>query len=211
MQDQLKKSYGQYNNLSSLPEKIRNYFYEREIKGLVKKFAKQRTDINVLDIGCGYYARMLQTLSPFIEKGVGVDLEIADSVLLANKKIIPLKKSYMEALQDIHDESFEVILIISVLEHLENPQYCLKEARRILKKGGILLINVPTWHSKTLLEFLAFKLKINEESFYSINDHKMYYDKSDLWKLLIQSGFKPNQIKMRYHKFWLALFSNCRK
>lgn len=210
MQPNLKKSYGQYNNLTSIPEIVRGYFYEHEIKAIIKKFVKQRENIQVLDIGCGYYARMLQTISPYINVGVGIDLEISDSIL-SNKKIKSIKKPYNEALQTFNDESFDVILIISVLEHLEDPLYCLREAHRILKKDGILLINVPTWHSKPLLEFLAFSLKINDDSFFGINDHKMYYNKSDLWKLLIQSGFKPNQIKMNYHKFWTALFSICHK
>lgn len=206
----IKKSYGQYNNFTALSEKIRAYFYEREIKAIVKKFVKQTPNIQVLDIGCGYYAKMLQAISPYIERGVGVDLQLSDT-LSSNEKIVPINKPYDEALQSFSDETFDVILLISVLEHLEDPLSCLKDVRRILKKDGLLIINVPTWRSKSLLEFMAFTLKISEDTYFGINDHKMYYNKSDLWKLLIQSGFTPKEIKLRYHKFWLALFGICHK
>ncbi len=44
-----------------------------------------------------------------------------------------------------------------------------------------------------------------------IDDHKMYYDKRDLWPMLVRAGFKPSQIRLRYHKFGLNLFAAARK
>jgi hypothetical protein len=35
----------------------------------------------------------------------------------------------------------------------------------------------------------------------------MYYDKRDLWPLFIRAGFKPSEVKLRYHKFGLNLFA----
>jgi len=40
-----------------------------------------------------------------------------------------------------------------------------------------------------------------------MDDHKAYYDKKDLGPLIVKSGFKPSNIKMRYHKFGLNLFA----
>ena len=34
----------------------------------------------------------------------------------------------------------------------------------------------------------------------------MYYDKRDLWPLLVRSGFRPSNIRLKYHKFGLNLF-----
>ena len=43
-----------------------------------------------------------------------------------------------------------------------------------------------------------------------MEDHKMYFDKRDLWPLLVKAGFLPSRIKaLRYHKFGLNLFSRC--
>jgi hypothetical protein len=35
----------------------------------------------------------------------------------------------------------------------------------------------------------------------------MYYNKRDLWPLLVRAGFKPSCINLRYHKFRLNLFA----
>ena len=43
----------------------------------------------------------------------------------------------------IDDESFEMILLTEVLEHLENPIKVLNECKRILKKDGKLIATIP--------------------------------------------------------------------
>jgi SAM-dependent methyltransferase len=42
-----------------------------------------------------------------------------------------------------HDQSFSLVLLIAVLEHTREPWRLLKEARRVLKRGGRVLIVVP--------------------------------------------------------------------
>ena len=99
--------------------------------------------------------------------------------------------------------------MISVLEHLRDPLFVIETVRRLLKPDGVLLINVPTWRGKSFLEFSAFRLGLSPKV--EMDDHKMYYDKSDLWPLLVRAGFKPSLIKLRYHKFGLNLFAVARR
>jgi hypothetical protein len=40
-----------------------------------------------------------------------------------------------------------------------------------------------------------------------MDDHKMYYDKRDLWPLLVRAGFKPSRIKLRVSQIGLNLFA----
>jgi len=68
-----------------------------------------------------------------------------------------------------------------------------------------LLINVPTWRGKFFLEFSAFRLALSPKV--EMDDHKMYYDKRDLWPLLVRVGFRPSRIALNYHKFGLNLFA----
>ena len=162
-----------------------------------------RTDLKVLEIGCGYNASNLIALSPVLREGVGVDLQVNPAI----KQRFPLQFLEMpaeEALPQLPTANFDCIMLISVLEHLREPLRALRESCRLLKTKGVLLINVPTWRGKKYLEFSAFRLGASPAS--EMDDHKMYYDLRDLWPLLVQAGFKPSQLQLYYHKFGLNLF-----
>lgn len=51
------------------------------------------------------------------------------------------------------DESFDLITMWSVLEHITDPATLLNEISRILKKGGTLLIYVPSYNTKQHIRF----------------------------------------------------------
>ena len=86
-------------------------------------------------------------------------------------------------------------MFISVLEHLVEPQFVIESAWRMLRRSGLLLVNVPTWIRKRFLELSAFRFGFTSKV--EIDDHKIYYDKRALWPMLIRTGFKPSQIRLR--------------
>ena len=114
-----------------------------------------------------------------------------------------------ETLPKLQSETLDVVMLISVLEHLTEPQFVIESAWRLLTGSGLLLVNVPTWSGKRFLEFSAFRLGFSPKL--EIDDHKMYYQKRDLWPILVRAGFRPSQIRLRYHKFGLNLFAVARK
>jgi len=163
-----------------------------------------RRSLDALDLGCGYHASLLRALRPSLRAGLGVDLQISAEAR-TEPAISYLESTIEQALPQLADGSFDVVLMISVLEHLWNPEEALGHCRRILRPGGLLLINVPTWRGKVFLEFSAFRLGTSPAV--EMDDHKMYYNKTDLWPLLVRAGFKPSQIRLKYHKFGLNLFA----
>ena len=167
-----------------------------------------RSDLEVLELGCGFRARQLVALEGRLRHGVGVDFQIA-AELRALEKFTFHEGTIEETLPKLAAKSFDAVLLISVLEHLVDPLLVIQAARGMLKPSGILLINVPTWLGKRFLEFSAFRLGLSPKL--EMDDHKMYYDKRDLWPLLVRAGFKPSQIKLRYHKFRLNLFAVARR
>ena len=46
------------------------------------------------------------------------------------------------------DGSFDKVLAVDIIEHVEHPEVLCGEARRLLKKGGELLITYPAMHDK---------------------------------------------------------------
>jgi SAM-dependent methyltransferase len=170
----------------------------------IRRYLSKRSDLVVLELGCGYRATQLLALEPFLKRGIGVDFQIAPD-LKGLARYTFHEGSVEGALPRLEEEKVDVVLLISVLEHLPNPQAVLESAWRMLTPSGLLLINVPTWRGKTFLEFSAFRLGLSPRV--EMDDHKMYYDKRDLWPLLVRAGFKPSQIRLRYHKFGLNLFA----
>jgi 2-polyprenyl-3-methyl-5-hydroxy-6-metoxy-1,4-benzoquinol methylase len=162
-----------------------------------------RTGLKVVEVGCGYHAANLVALAPLLEEGVGIDFQI-NPALKGHGPLRFIESTAEEALGGLASETYDCVLIISVLEHLWNPQQVLQECHRLLKAGGVLLVNVPTWRGKFFLEFSAFKLGTSPAL--EMDDHKMYYDRPDLWPLLVRAGFKPSRINLYYHKFGLNLF-----
>ena len=167
-----------------------------------------RGDLAALDLGCGYEATLLRAVRPHVARGVGVDISISESAR-AVPGLTFLETTAEQALASLDPNSFDVVLFISVLEHLRDPSAALRGCERVLRDGGVLLLNVPTWRGKTFLEFSAFRLGTSPAC--EMDDHKMYYDKRDLWPILVGAGFLPSKIRLRYHKFGLNLFAVVRK
>jgi len=143
-----------------------------------------------------------------IKHGVGVDFQLAPE-LKALEKFTFYEGTIEETLPTLKRESFDAVMLISVLEHLADPFSVIASVRLLLKRGGVLLINVPTWLGKGFLELSAFRLGLSPKV--EMDDHKMYYAKRDLWPILVRAGFKPSLIKLRYHKFRLNLFAVARR
>lgn len=168
----------------------------------------ERSDLEVLELGCGFRAAQLVALEDRLKHGVGVDFQIAPE-LRTLAKFTFHEGTIEETLPTLAARRFDAILLISVLEHLADPLLVLQSVRAMLQPSGVLLINVPTWLGKRFLEFSAFRLGLSPKL--EMDDHKMYYDKRDLWPLLVRAGFKPSQIQLRYHKFGLNLFAVARR
>jgi SAM-dependent methyltransferase len=172
----------------------------------VRKHADWRGK-RVADLGCGFDARFSRTILDDVAELTLVDVALAPD-LIANPAIVAIEKPIEMALLDIPDDSVDVIMMLSVLEHLSEPGAALSGLQRVLAPGGVALVNVPSWRGKRFLEFSAFRLGTSPAE--EMDDHKAYYDPRDLWPLLVRAGFKPSAIKCYRHKFGLNTFAVCR-
>lgn len=177
-------------------------------KRAIARHLSGRRDLAAVDLGCGYHATLLRALGPLVTSGVGIDLKISPEAR-ATPNLRFVESSIEDALPGLATDGFDLVMLISVLEHLAEPLAALRECHRMLKPGGQLLLNVPTWRGKVFLEFSAFRLGTSPAC--EMDDHRMYYGKRDLWPLLVRAGFKPSRLKLRYHKFTLNLFATAGK
>lgn len=161
----------------------------------------------IADFGCGYEARVVGGLSASAASITLVDVALA-AELRRRPATTAIEGEVPGMLERLDDASFDVILCLSVLEHLWDPEFMLSECHRLLNPGGVFLVNVPSWRGKRLLEFSAFRLGLSPRD--EMDDHKRYYDPRDLWPMLRAAGFVPQEIRCRRHKFGLNTFAVCR-
>ena len=148
---------------------------------VIKKFIPKNCIL--CDIGCGFNALFLQDISGYIHNGYGFDKKINDNQF---KNIIIKNLDISDGIP-LENESVDCVTLLAVLEHLEDPKKLVSESNRILKSSGILLITTPSLKSKSLLEFLSFRMRIVSPA--EIRDHKHYFSKMELIKLLEEAGF----------------------
>jgi SAM-dependent methyltransferase len=165
------------------------------------------TNKRIADFGCGYDARLARDLLSRVASACLVDVHLAED-LKHHPKVAAMEGTIEEVLPTIPDASIDVVLCLSVLEHLTDPQVALDGFRRILSNEGVLLVNVPTWRGKMFLELSAFRLGLSPAI--EMDDHKRYYDPRDLWPMLVRADFRPSRIRCYRHKFGLNTFAACR-
>jgi len=104
--------------------------------------------------GGGQYQRLREishSISP--ENYVGIEWD-SDCALLARQKGLDIIRGDLNRSLPFHDETFDCILGLSVLEHLIHGCHFLKEAKRLLKPGGHLILitpNLSAWFNIFLL------------------------------------------------------------
>jgi SAM-dependent methyltransferase len=162
---------------------------------------------DVADFGCGFQATYMRTVLPRVGSATLVDLTLADD-LKSRPDVTAIEGQLPGVLAGLPDRSLDVILCMSVLEHLWEPGQALSHFRRLLRPGGVCAVNVPSWAGKRALEFSAFRLGLSPAS--EMDDHKRYYDPRDLWPILVAAGFIPHGIRCFRHKFGLNTFAVCK-
>ena len=162
---------------------------------------------DVGDFGCGFQATYMRTVLAQVRSVTLADISLADD-LKSRPNVTAIEGTLPGILQDLPDQSLDVILSMSVLEHLWEPGQTLTHFRRLLRPGGVCAVNVPSWRGKRALEFSAFRLGLSPAS--EMDDHKRYYDPRDLWPLLVAAGFMPHGIRCFKHKFGLNTFAACK-
>lgn len=123
-----------------------SYFDNRESILDRQKYAleifKTQKQGNFLEIGCaaGFFLAVMKSAG---WKTWGIDLSHSAVKFAKNLSLRVVSKDLLSA--HFKENFFDAILMGDVFEHVHNPVEFLREARRILKPGGMLVIKTPTY------------------------------------------------------------------
>lgn len=159
-------------------------FYFKGKADLIKTLLNKHCvgeNLKILSIGCG----------------TGEDLSVINEI--GNHYVLDIEKEALKSVSDnqcvgkilcdctsisIKDKSFDVVLALDVLEHIENDSMATSEIYRVLKPDGLIVVTVP-----------AFQFLFGPHDTYL--EHKRRYTKPTLGRLF--NNF--SKIKMGY---WMS-------
>ena len=180
-------------------------YYPAELLSKIKfnnLYKKKFNPTTLVDLGCGYNFLLSKKYVGDFDEIFLLDVSINQSEASKFKNVNVLLGDIHKTLLLIEENSIGFLYANNIIEHLENPIQVLKLIKRIVSKDSLIYISVPSWIGKTVLEFFAFVLKIAPIE--EMQDHKAYYNKKELWTLLVNSGYEPGSIKIKRDKFGMT-------
>lgn len=121
-------------------------------------------------------------------------IEPSASAIKAKKRGIKTIKETFEKAR-LPKKYFDVVVLNHTLEHLEDPLTTLKRVKTILKKEGVVYIDVPNFES------LASKIQSKKWKYILPNEHVHHFTPKTLETLLKKAGFR-----VAWLKTWSGLF-----
>lgn len=170
------ESYHRDEDYQKFEKMFRNIFLKRV--RIIEKFIKGEG--KVLDIGASTGA----FLELFKESGWETwGIEPSKSGEIARKKVTKLLRTTFEKV-NLPRNYFDVVILNHTLEHVADPVSILKKVKTVLRKGGIVFVDVPNFGG------LSSKLFGRYWRFLTPEEHLFHFTKESLAKVLKKAGFK---------------------
>ncbi|MCX7927089.1 MAG: class I SAM-dependent methyltransferase [Candidatus Omnitrophica bacterium] len=182
------------------------------LREMIIKLCSNLARGKILDIGTGdgEYAKQLYDMGFEV---VACDI---DNSRFKYLDYLPFRKCDITKVLPFADESFDIVLLVEVIEHLRNPYEVLQNIHRVIKPNGFLIISTPNILSiKSRIRYL---LEGNYEYFREppleqsrnpkaniFNLHIFAYRYHELEYLLCNSGFKIDEIFTSVYEGYWAL------
>jgi len=164
------------------------YLYQEQLVEIIGRQFADLTAIKILEVGCGKGNEFVQ----LARKGAAcVGLDFSESAMgLVQKRLareglaMPLVRGDARLLP-FKENAFDLVFSQGVLEHFVRPAEVLQEQWRVLRKGALIVVEVPNkWTLYTIYKKILMAMKR------WLPGWETQYSPSELKTLLTQNGFE---------------------
>lgn len=165
----------------------------------MKIFGRRHKDLlhhargkRLLEVGCAY-GFLLDYLDRKGWDVKGVEISPLSSAFARNELGLDVYTGSVES-ADFEKHSFDVILLLDVLEHLHRPFDVLRRIRDLLSPDGILVVQCPweLYHWEEIAEAILKGMRPGTIEPDSIPAHLYFFQPGTLEAVLRKGGFKIN-------------------
>lgn len=150
---------------------------------------------HILDLGCG--AGFIAI--PLVRKGYAVKgIDISENSLAVARQHAPpgLAVSFVKGnVSELREDSasYDAVLMMDLLEHLERPEEAIRQASRVLKPGGLLIFHT---FNRTVFSYLVAVKGIGilcRDPPKNIHVHRLFIKPKELRRMCAGAGLKVNE------------------
>jgi 2-polyprenyl-3-methyl-5-hydroxy-6-metoxy-1,4-benzoquinol methylase len=185
----------------TLFEKMYHFIKRRAIKNKLRLIEQhQPVKGKILDIGAGTGDFLLEAKNKNWET-VGVEPN-------EKAKLIAIKKGvlFADTIEKLESNSFDVITLWHVLEHVPDVVHQVAELKRLLKPSGTLIIAVPNFKSFDAKYYKTFWAA------YDVPRHLWHFSKTAIEKLFDKQNMNLVAVKpMWFDSYYVSLLSEKNK
>ena len=185
----------------TLFEKMYHFIKRRAIKNKLRLIEQhQPVKGKILDIGAGTGDFLLEAKNKNWET-VGVEPNEKAKSIAINKGVL-----FADTIEKLESNSFDVITLWHVLEHVPDVAHQVAELKRLLKPSGTLIIAVPNFKSFDANYYKTFWAA------YDVPRHLWHFSKTAIEKLFDKQNMNLVAVKpMWFDSYYVSLLSEKNK
>jgi SAM-dependent methyltransferase len=182
--------YGGARGIAGLIDSKRREVQAAERAEMVRRLVGRRRPVKLLEVGCatGEFIKACRRRFGWEVAGIEPNRELSDALRSGGYSVVP--STLEEA--EIPAERYDVVSLFNVLEHLWDSVYSLKRINRLLKPGGLMVVEIPNFASPARRRFGKYWF------LYHLPRHLSHFTRQSLTGLMHECGFETVAIRKRF-------------